>query len=382
MSKYNSYSAHDLLRLARRVNNSKRSYLLVNPLQGKHIPVDPNEALTMMQTLGTTIKAKHSGVPLVIGYAETATAIGAAVASVFGNQCLYIHTTRELDESIHRWIYFNEEHSHATEQKLCGDGLNERIECSDYILLIDDEISTGKTILNTVAAIRDACPAAKQKEFVVASIINRVDESHMPVFMSEMISFVFLLHPKVENYDERVKDLIVHEANAPQLDCVDSAIKEIVHLSTVLPNPRRGVSIDQYNAMCKSASFEILNRISCEKDDRVLVLGTEEFMYPALLLAQELSITGYTKSVKFHATTRSPIGICSENDYPIVNGIRIHSLYSKDRITYLYDLDSYDTVIVFTDAHDTAPEAIRELTQGLLEKQCDRIYMFCGGKYV
>lgn len=46
------YTAADTLRIARRVNNSKRAYLLVNPLQGKHLPVSPQAALKMMQTLG------------------------------------------------------------------------------------------------------------------------------------------------------------------------------------------------------------------------------------------------------------------------------------------------------------------------------------------
>lgn len=382
MSEYSDYGEHDLLRLARRVNNPKRSYLLVNPLQGKHIPVIPDEALTMMRTLGRKIKEKHSGVPVVIGFAETGTAIGAAVASECGNQCVYMHTTRELDESVQRWIYFSEEHSHATEQKLCGDGLDERIERSDYVLLVDDEISTGKTILNTVSAIRDACPAAKQKEFVVASVINRVDESRLPEFTRQKISFVFLLHLDVQNYEERVKDLIVHEACAPRVDRSDETGKEIVHLSTALPVPRRGVSIDQYNAACKRASSEILEKASGIQDKRVLVLGTEEFMYPALCLAQELGKTGHAQSVKFHATTRSPIGISSEKEYPIANGIRIPSFYSKDRITYLYDLEAYDTVIVFTDAQEVLPEAIHELTQGLREKQCRRVLFFCGDNHV
>ena len=46
------YTQQDLLRVARRVNNTKRSYLLVNPLQAKHIPVPPSRALEMMGALG------------------------------------------------------------------------------------------------------------------------------------------------------------------------------------------------------------------------------------------------------------------------------------------------------------------------------------------
>ena len=77
------YSQNDLLRVAKRVRNAKRSYLLVNPLQGKHIPVSPARSLEMMNTLGGRLAEAYPGARLVIGFAETATAIGAAVASRF-----------------------------------------------------------------------------------------------------------------------------------------------------------------------------------------------------------------------------------------------------------------------------------------------------------
>lgn len=115
------YTAADTLRIAKRYNNPKRSYLLVNPLQAKHIPVSPAAALEMMGALGDQVAAKYPEARLVIGFAETATAIGAAVAARLGPDCLYVHTTREaLDGD---WILFREEHSHAAEHRLCADQL-------------------------------------------------------------------------------------------------------------------------------------------------------------------------------------------------------------------------------------------------------------------
>ncbi len=35
------YTECELVRIAKRENNRKRNYLVVNPLQGKHIPVSP-----------------------------------------------------------------------------------------------------------------------------------------------------------------------------------------------------------------------------------------------------------------------------------------------------------------------------------------------------
>lgn len=382
MSDYQKYSECDLLRLAKRVNNTKRSYLLVNPLQGKHIPVDPEAALTMMRALGKTVKENCEGKPLVIGFSETATAIGAAVAAEIGGECFYTQTTREIDESVQRWIYFSEEHSHATEQKLCADGLDWQISHSDYILLVDDEISTGKTILNIVSAIRNSCPSAEHKPFVVASVLNRVDKDHFADFAKHGISFVFLLHLDTEDYEERVRGLEVQEASFPPLSCSEENGCIIKQLRSPLPSARQGVAIAQYLKACHNIIDELLEECVVQTKGKILVLGTEEFMFPALLLAQEIKETGAAESVKHHATTRSPIGICHEQGYPITNGVKLHSFYDKDRYTYLYDLESYDTVIIFTDAKDIIPEAVKDLTRSLGKKQCRNVLLFYGSMHV
>ena len=41
------YVESDLVRIAKRENNTKRGYLVVNPLQGKHISVKPSKALEL-----------------------------------------------------------------------------------------------------------------------------------------------------------------------------------------------------------------------------------------------------------------------------------------------------------------------------------------------
>lgn len=382
MCVFTAYNENTLFRLAKRVNNPKRSYLLVNPLQGKHMPAPPKEALAMMQRLGKAVREKHAGSPLVIGFSETATAIGAAVALEISSRCVYLQTTREQDENIVKWVYFSEEHSHATEQKLCGDDLEERIACSDYILLVDDEISTGKTILNIVAAIRKACPAAVGKVFVVASLINRVDKSMLSAFADQGITFEYLLHLSAEDYEEKVKDFEVREAREPQLLSCQGDKPVLSVLSTSIPTARCGIVIEEYAKACQAASKEILHKVNISKNEDVLILGTEEFMFPALQLGYRLEKLSAARSVRFHATTRSPIGISTASGYPIKNGIRIRSMYDKERITYLYDLSCYDTVIVFTDSPEFISEAINDIRRGLEEKHCSKVYFFYNGQHV
>ena len=53
------YSEQNLVKIAKRENNKKRSYLLVNPLQGKHMPVSPIKAMQLFDSLADKIKDRY-----------------------------------------------------------------------------------------------------------------------------------------------------------------------------------------------------------------------------------------------------------------------------------------------------------------------------------
>lgn len=105
---------------------------------------------------------------------------------------------------------------------------------------------------------------------------------------------------------------------------------------------------------------------------RVLVLGTEECMYPALVLGAELERRGYT--VRCHATTRSPIGVCDAPSYPIRCGVKLPSFYDPARTTYLYDLDHYDAAVVVSDTPRQDTDALAALTGALTAYGTEKIY--------
>ena len=77
------YQINDVLRVAKRYNNAKRVYLLVDPLQAKHMPVSPTEAMDMMSVLGDKLAKNYPSAGLIVGFAETATAIASVVAEFF-----------------------------------------------------------------------------------------------------------------------------------------------------------------------------------------------------------------------------------------------------------------------------------------------------------
>ena len=53
------YTEKDLVKIAKRENNTKRNYLVVDPLQGKHIPVVPSNALDLFAALADTFREKY-----------------------------------------------------------------------------------------------------------------------------------------------------------------------------------------------------------------------------------------------------------------------------------------------------------------------------------
>ena len=81
-----------------------------------------------------------------------------------------------------------------------------------------------------------------------------------------------------------------------------------------------------------------------------MVLGTEEFMYPALYVAERMEEQGIF--VRCHSTTRSPIAVSSEEEYPLHRRYELESLYETGRRTFIYELDKYDAVLILTDARD------------------------------
>lgn len=178
-----NYQQKDLVRIAKRENNTKRNYLVVDPLQGKHVPVEPSKALNLFKSLAEKLQGKYEGERLLlIGFAETATAIGAQAAITLGTK--YIQTTREVIPDA-RYLFFSEAHSHATEQKLVKDDIDRVINDIDRIVFIEDEVTTGNTIMNIIKIITKEYQ--KKIKFAVASLLNGMTEESLKIYQDEKI---------------------------------------------------------------------------------------------------------------------------------------------------------------------------------------------------
>jgi uncharacterized protein YozE (UPF0346 family) len=107
------------------------------------------------------------------------------------------------------------------------------------------------------------------------------------------------------------------------------------------------------------------------RSKKILVLGTEEFMFYGVLFGSRLEKKGF--SVKFHATTRSPIMVSDNKEYPLHSRYDICSFYEENRQTYIYNLEKYDEVYILTDSPSISSEAIGDIAAALGNAGCKKI---------
>ena len=178
----------NIIAIAKRENNTKRKFLVVNKEQGKHVPVSPDRPLRMFSALADLTAERYKGERLLlIGFAETATAIGEALAVQLNAD--YMQTTREHIPDVD-YLYFSESHSHAAQQKVVKNDLDLVIDRIDRIVFVEDEITTGNTILNIVREIKRGY-SERKISFSVASILNGMDEMAIKSFKEEKISYFY-----------------------------------------------------------------------------------------------------------------------------------------------------------------------------------------------
>lgn len=365
------YTAESILRVAKRHNNKKRKYILVNPRQGKHMPVSPQRALDMMKALGDKAARRFGETRLVIGFAETATAIGAVVAQTLHPDCIYIQTTREDMPELGECLEFLEEHSHAPEQKLAVKGLAEAIEHTDAVVLVDDEISTGRTICNIIAQLRETYPALQGKRLIAASLINRLSPVDEERLQSAGIESEYLLKLPQDDYTAMVEKWPAEEAQPLRME---ERVSYECFLQKQEYNPRCALPIGRYWREWERMAQEIPAQLPLELQADTLVLGTEECMLPGLLVGQALEARG--AAVHFQATTRSPISISAAADYPIRSGWQVRSLYDEgeSRRNFIYNLRPYEQVVIVSDTPLPEQERIQSLLAVLRENGCNRIF--------
>ncbi|MEV0599558.1 phosphoribosyltransferase [Streptomyces sp. NPDC050315] len=325
-----------LLGLALR-RNPKRAHLLVSNVLGKHVPQRPAVVYDAGHGLGRRVREllgdAAAARAVVLGYAETATGLGHSVADGVG-LAPYVHSTRRPVAGVEQAGGFEEEHSHATSHLLLPED-RDLLAGAGPLVLVDDEFSTGRTVLNTIAALHARYPRERYVIVALVDMRSPADRARLEKFAAELgarVDLVALAAGTVGLPDgvlERGQELVAqHETAyetvpAPRHAPGAETVRVDLGWPAGLPDGGRHGFTPEHRARLEAALPAMAARIASalgerglRKDARVLVLGTEELMYAPLRLACALD-EALPAEVRFSTTTRSPVLAVDDPGYAI-----------------------------------------------------------------
>lgn len=373
----NNFSPDSLFEMGVRINK-KRSFLFVSRLLGKHLAVDPaislgtgsilasmvleSEGEKPHPQLNEIVQMVNSGVPnralsekslaykaklptntVFIGFAETATGLGHAVFNHF-HDATYIHTTREEILNLQPSFYFEEEHSHATSHRVYAP--EEILLEAETIVLVDDEITTGLTATNLIAALNNSFP---NKRYKVLSILDWRNDDQKSEFnhvmkargiSAEVISILsgqFTLSNETtleENEltylnDSKRFDVFTDE----ELVGPTTSTNYSAHASYTTFTGRFGLTDNHHEELEEWIQQLVQKLPSIDRNKSTLVIGVGENIYIPLRFA-----LAFGEKTKVQTTTRSPIFAKNEKSYPIKHKCKFALPDSNGIDQYVYNL--------------------------------------------
>ena len=203
---------------------------------------------------------------------------------------------------------------------------------------------------------------AKCNKFAVTAV-DRISSENRLKLEEFGIKVCSLLAFSDDNFSEQVKHIRVFE---PLDTCLrkSETISDFIKQQEVKQgnNARLGFWCSfgiEERALARSLYEQYKEEI--KNVDKILVLGTEEFMSVPIYFARE--IESHQKKVVCHSTARSPIGVNNTlAKYPITKGYKLPSFYDVERLSYLYHMEHYDLIFILTDSKSIPKETIKAMS--------------------
>ncbi|MFF5263304.1 phosphoribosyltransferase [Actinomadura viridis] len=446
----------DLVGLAVR-RNPRRAHLLVSAVLGKHVPTDPRLVYGAGLLLGELVHERLTAAPepapapapapgsgpepgpeppaagadevhdllaaalrgrrgaaaalrdrlverraarapveaVVLGYAETATALGHSVADALGG-ARYLHSTRRPVEGFGAFGGFEEEHSHATSHLLLP-GDPAFFDRDVPLVLVDDELSTGRTVINTVRALHAARPRRHYVVATLADLRGDGDRAAIDAFAAGLgvrLDIVALASGGValpagvlEAGQALVAGLSGGGAPTPEATAAPFPVTRVdPGWPEGLPDGGRHGFLPEHRRRLEEELAAMAGRVAAGLEEtgavreagtgaRILVLGFEELMYAPLRLAGALAdLLPDGVDVRYSTTTRSPVLAVDDPGYAIRTRLAFPAHDDPadgPGERYAYNVDpgadpsrAFDAIVlVVDDAADTPA-----LASGLLER--------------
>ena len=396
----NHYQLEDLLGFAQRIN-PKRAFLFVSKVLGRHIPVAPSTMRHAFTDLANLVPDDLPEPILVIGMAETAVGLSAGVHQALQTrypQALLLNSTRHAqhdgnhDKSSHSLLTtFSEDHSHASQHLIyqSADRVTQaQLLASKTLIMVDDEASTGNTCVNVVTALRNAG-------------LDHLEQVHLTTLVDWSLNQERHQHQDTADSDDTVFDQIAkrlpnikfqrHHLLSGAWTWTDAPNPEPITMPSVdtteagshtlgdtgnwgrFPTLDSTDGFDNYLLNFQTA-FKVFNKqAQSEKEQsekeqfdkeqlpkRILVLGSNEFVWLPFLLAEWLETQTQNSTVNFSALTRSPIALGGA----ITTMLSFSDNYGLGMTNFAYNVEPNDWDLIVL-CVETSADSVDDMWQSL-----------------
>lgn len=302
--------------------NPKRAFLFVSKILGRHIPVKPSIMRNTYKSLATMLPVGLPEPVLFIGMAETAVGLAAGVyqeARVSIKESVFITSTRHpVDGNL--MCEFKENHSHATDHLIYWPEnliLANRAKKAKTMIIIDDEATTGNTFANLYTALVNSGIDGIEN-LIAVTLTDWSQDSWRDKVECPTVTSISLLKGHW-TWDANT------EAEPPQMPTVNVTAKGSVDIVS----PQCWGRLGMEESIC-----QIGHDIFVLPLEKVLVLGTSEFVWQPFLLAEKFEMEG--ADVYFSSTSRSPIAI----GHAIEDAITFYDNYGLGIPNFVYNVGS------------------------------------------
>ena len=378
-----NYELEDLLGFAQRIN-PKRAFLFVSKVLGRHIPVAPGTMRHAFTDLANLVPDDLPEPILVIGMAETAVGLSAGVHQALQTRypnALLLNSTRHSqhnkDNTETLLTTFSEDHSHASQHLIyqSADTVTQaQLLASKTLIMVDDEASTGNTCVNVVTALRNAGLTELEQVHLTTlvdwSLSQNQSDSAEDTIAIRLPNIDFHRHHLLSGAWQWTDATNPESITMPSVDTTEAGSYALGDTG----NWGRFPTLDSTDGFAFyltkfQAAFNLFNqqaqseKASFEKEQlpqRILVLGSNEFVWLPFLLAEWLETQTQNATVKFSALTRSPIALGGA----ITTMLSFSDNYGLGMTNFAYNVEPSDWDLIVL-CVETSADSVDEMWKDL-----------------
>jgi hypothetical protein len=317
---------------------------------------------------------------LVIGMAETAVGLSAGVHQALQTRypnALLLNSTRHAqhndDNSETLLTTFSEDHSHASQHLIyqsADKAIQAQLLASKTLIMVDDEASTGNTCVNVVTALRNAGLDQLEQVHLTTLVDWSLNQNQAQADVDDNISARL---PNIDFHRHHLLSGAWQWADAPNpepitmpsVDTTEAGSQPLGNTGNWGRFPTLDSTDGFNNYLAKfQAAFTNFNEQAkfneVQLPERILVLGSNEFVWLPFLLAEWLEAKTQNATVNFSALTRSPIALGGA----ITTMLSFSDNYGLGMTNFAYNVEPSDWDLIVL-CVETASDSVDDMWQGL-----------------